>query len=459
MPKAKTTFVCQQCGAVSSRWEGRCGECGEWNTLVEEKTVEAGAHVRASIQEGAEPIPLTVSADVDTPRVSTGVSECDRVLGGGIVDGSLILVGGDPGIGKSTLMLQVSHHLARNAGKVLYVSGEESFGQTRLRGRRLGALDDALFILTETSVEAIRKHIRSGDYGFVVIDSIQSVYSAQLPGAPGSVGQVRECANEFLRLAKGHGIPTFLVGHVTKQGAIAGPRLLEHLVDTVLYFEGEGRQALRILRAVKNRFGSTNEVGVFEMTEAGLRDVPNPSALFLSERPKGVSGSVVFPSIEGTRPLLVEVQALVCPSPLASPRRTATGVNPNRLSLLLAVLEKRASLHFSDKDVFVNVVGGVRLDEPGADVATALALVSSLREIPIAPTVVAFGEVGLAGEVRGADMVRQRVAEASKFGFTTCIIPKSSAGDLDGIDATVWPVGSISQGVELALEGSHETST
>ena len=391
--------------------------------------------------------------------MSTGVGECDRVLGGGIVSGSLILVGGDPGIGKSTLMLQVSHHLARNAGQVLYVSGEESFNQTRLRGRRLGALDEGLFILTETSVDTIRKHIASGEYEFVVIDSIQSVYSSQLPGAPGSVGQVRECANEFLRLAKGHSIPIFLVGHVTKQGAIAGPRLLEHVVDTVLYFEGEGRQALRILRAVKNRFGSTNEVGVFEMTEAGLRDVPNPSALFLSERPKGVSGSVVFPSIEGTRPLLVEVQALVCPSPLAAPRRTATGVNPSRLSLLLAVLEKRVGLHFSDKDVFVNVVGGVRLDETGADVATALALVSSLREVPIASTVAAFGEVGLAGEVRGADMVRQRVAEASKFGFTTCIIPKSSAGDAEGIDTRLWPVGSITQAVELALEGSHEIAT
>jgi len=459
MPKVKTTYVCQQCGAVSARWAGRCGECGEWNTLVEEQVVDEGSHARPSFSEGARPVALTAAAEADAPRVSTGVPECDRVLGGGIVSGSLILVGGDPGIGKSTLMLQVSHHLARNAGQVLYVSGEESFNQTRLRARRLGAFDEGLFILTETSVDTIRKHIASGEYEFVVIDSIQSVYSSQLPGAPGSVGQVRECANEFLRLAKGHSIPIFLVGHVTKQGAIAGPRLLEHVVDTVLYFEGEGRQALRILRAVKNRFGSTNEVGVFEMTEAGLRDVPNPSALFLSERPKGVSGSVVFPSIEGTRPLLVEVQALVCPSPLAAPRRTATGVNPNRLSLLLAVLEKRVGLHFSDKDVFVNVVGGVRLDETGADVATALALVSSLREIPIASTVAAFGEVGLAGEVRGADMVRQRVTEASKFGFTTCIIPKSSAGDVDGIDTRLWPVGSISQAVELALEGSHEIAT
>lgn len=437
---------------MSPRWAGRCTECGEWNSLAEEQILEEGTHARASFKEGAEPVPLTAPAEDEQPRFSTGVGECDRVLGGGIVPGSLILIGGDPGIGKSTLMLQVSRHLAGSSGRVLYVSGEESFNQTRLRAKRLGAVEDNLFILTETAVDVIRKHITSGDYQFVVIDSIQSVYSSQLPTSPGSVGQVRECANEFLRLAKGENVPIFLVGHVTKEGAIAGPRVLEHLVDTVLYFEGEGRQALRILRAVKNRFGSTNEIGVFEMTEGGLIDVPNPSALFLSERPKGVSGSVVFPSIEGTRPLLVEVQALVCPSPLASPRRTATGVNPNRLSLLLAVLEKRAGLHFSDKDVFVNVVGGVRVDEPGADLAVGLALVSSLREIPIGSSFAAFGEVGLAGEVRATDMVRQRVAEASKFGFTTCIIPKGSAGDVEGSDAMVVPVNKVAQAIDIALE-------
>jgi len=346
----------------------------------------------------------------------------------------------------------MSSHLARKAGRVLYVSGEESFNQTRLRARRLGALDDNLFLLTETGVDVIRKHITSGDYDFVIIDSIQSVYSSQVAAAPGSVGQVRECANEFLRLAKGQNVPIFLVGHVTKDGTIAGPRLLEHLVDTVLYFEGEGRQALRILRAVKNRFGSTNEIGVFEMTEGGLHDVPNPSELFLNERPKGVSGSVVYPSIEGTRPLLVEVQALVCPSTLASPRRTATGVNPNRLSLLLAVLEKRAGLHFSNADVFVNVVGGVRLEEPAADLAVCLALVSSLREVPVSSSLVAFGEVGLAGEVRSVDMVRQRISEASKFGFTTCIIPKSVAAEAEENGAQPTPVGRVTQAIDVALE-------
>ncbi len=459
MSKLKTTYVCQQCGAVSVRWEGRCGECGEWNSLVEEVVAQEGPHVRAAFTERSTPVPLTAAAEGEPPRVSTGVAECDRVLGGGIVAGSLMLVGGDPGIGKSTLMLQVSSFLASNHGKVLYVSGEESFNQTRLRARRLGALNENLFILTETAVDSIRGVIKSGEYGFVVIDSIQSVYSSQIAAAPGSVGQVRECANEFLRIAKGENVPIFLVGHVTKEGSIAGPRLLEHLVDTVLYFEGEGRQALRILRAVKNRFGSTNEIGVFEMTESGLHDVPNPSALFLSERPKGVSGSVVFPSIEGTRPLLVEVQALVCGSSLASPRRTATGVNPNRLSLLLAVLEKRAGLHFADKDVFVNVVGGVRLDEPGADLAIALALVSSLREIPLASALVAFGEVGLAGEVRAVDMVRQRVTEASKFGFTTCMIPRSSAGDVDGGRIRLLPAGGVSQAVQMALEECDASGT
>ena len=452
MPKAKTIFTCQQCGTIVPRWVGRCPGCGEWNSIVEEKIVEEGTHVRASFQESARPVSLAENAVPIPPRLSTGDGECDRVLGGGIVPGSLTLVGGDPGIGKSTLMLQISRHLARTAGKVLYVSGEESFNQTRLRAQRLEAIDENVFLLTETAVDVIRQCVSEDDYAFVIIDSIQSVYSSQLPAAPGSVGQVRECANEFLRLAKGRNIPIFLVGHVTKDGAIAGPRLLEHLVDTVLYFEGEGRQALRILRAVKNRFGSTNEVGVFEMTETGLRDVPDPSGLFLNERPKGVSGSVVIPSIEGTRPLLVEVQALVCPTPMASPRRTVTGVNPNRISLLLAVLEKRAGLAFSDKDVFVNVVGGVRLEEPAVDLAAAIALASSLREIPVPADLVGFGEIGLAGEVRAVDMARHRVMEASKFGFTTCIIPKTCMSDVEENGIRLVPVSGITHAVELALE-------
>ncbi len=455
MTKVKTAYICQQCGAVSPRWAGRCADCGDWNTLVEESVVETGPHLRAAFASGAEPMALTDRALEVPPRRTTGDPECDRVLGGGVVEGSLTLVGGDPGIGKSTLMLQISRHLARTAGRVLYVSGEESFDQTRLRAGRLNALHENIFLLTETAVDVIRRHIESGDYVFVVIDSIQSVYSSQLPSAPGSAGQVRECANEFLRVAKGRNIPIFLVGHVTKEGAIAGPRLLEHLVDTVLYFEGEGRQALRILRAVKNRFGSTNEIGVFEMTEAGLCDVANPSALFLGERPKGVSGSMVLPGIEGTRPLLVEVQALVCPTVFGSPRRTVTGLNPNRLALILAVLEKRVGLHFADKDVFVNVAGGVRLDEPAADLAAALALASSLREAPAPPTLVAFGEIGLAGEVRAVDMARQRVAEASKFGFTTCMIPKGCAADIESNGYTAVPIGNVRQAIEWMWETGH----
>jgi len=427
-------------------------DCGEWNTIVEESFVEEGSHVRVSFEPNAAPVSITSGGAELPPRLSAGMAECDRVLGGGIVPGSLTLIGGDPGIGKSTLMLHLSRHVAERIGPVLYVSGEESFHQTRLRAARLGALHDNLMLLTETSVDAIRRHIEEGGFSFVIIDSIQSVYSSSLPSVPGSVGQVRECAMEFLRLAKGGNVPIFLVGHVTKDGSIAGPRLLEHVVDTVLYFEGEDKQALRILRAVKNRFGSTNEIGVFEMTESGLLEVPNPSALFLNERPKGVSGSIVIPSIEGTRPLLVEVQALVGETPLASPRRTVTGVNPNRVSLLLAVLEKRVGLHFSDKDVFVNVAGGVRLDEPATDMAVALALVSSLLEVPPPPTLAAFGEVGLAGEVRAVSMARPRVAEASKFGFTQCILPKSCATDIDGGNMVLLPVSGVAQAIETALE-------
>ena len=451
-PKAKTNFVCQGCGATFARWMGKCAECEAWNTIVEEEIVAEGAHTRASLATGASPTPITDSSQPPPTRILTGKRECDRVLGGGIVPGSLTLVGGDPGIGKSTLMLQMSHHLAAHAGKVLYVSGEESFAQARLRADRLNALHDRLFLLTETSVAPIAKEIRDGDYAFVVIDSIQSVYTSQLAAVPGSVGQIRECANEFLHLAKGHNVPIFLVGHVTKEGAIAGPRLLEHLVDTVLYFEGEGRQSLRILRAVKNRFGSTNEIGVFEMRETGLHEVDNPSALFLNERPAGVSGSLVLPAIEGTRPLLVEVQALVGDSHAGSPRRTVTGMNPGRISLLLAVLEKRAGLHFADRDVFANVAGGVKLDEPAVDLAAALALVSSFRERPLPDDIIAFGEVGLAGEVRAVDMARQRVAEAVKFGFKRCILPRSCAKDAAVPGAQLLPVDRLTQAIELAME-------
>lgn len=453
MAKAKTAFVCQECGAVHARWAGRCAECGEWNTIAEETIAEPEGRGRVSFASGAEPMAIT-NAELAPPlRASSGMAECDRVLGGGVVPGSLTLIGGDPGIGKSTLMLQVSHHVAESIGPVLYVSGEESFHQTRLRADRLGALSDNLLLLTETSVAAIERQFERGGFRLVVVDSIQSVYASGTPSAPGTVAQVRECALRFLRMAKGSDVPVFLVGHVTKDGAIAGPRLLEHLVDTVLYFEGEGRHALRILRAVKNRFGSTNEIGVFEMTGSGLAEVINPSARFLDERPRGVSGSAVIPSMEGSRPLLVEVQALVGSGPLASPRRTVTGVNPNRVSLLLAVLERRVGLHFSDKDVFVNVAGGLRIEEPAVDLAVALALASSLCGRPVPPLLAAFGEVGLAGEVRAVGMARQRVAEASKFGFSVCVLPRGCAADLDGGTIRIVAAAGVAQAVEAALEG------
>jgi DNA repair protein RadA/Sms len=452
MAKSKVIHVCQACGATAPRWQGKCAECGEWNTIVEEEILDEGRHVRGGPGSDMAPTPITEGPTEPIPRLLTDIGEFDRVMGGGFVEGALTLIGGDPGIGKSTLMLQAAHKIAEKAGPVLYVSAEESFEQTRLRARRLDTLHDGLLLFTENSVAAIMNYVQNNPLGLVVVDSIQSVYSSKIPGVPGSVSQVRECAAELLRLAKTVGTPICLVGHVTKDGQIAGPRLLEHLVDTTLYFEGEGKQSLRILRAVKNRFGSTNEIGVFEMRETGLHEVGNPSAWFLSERPEGVSGSVVLPSIEGSRPLLVEVQALVGDTHVGSPRRTVTGVNPNRVSLLLAVLEKRAGLHFADRDVFVNVAGGARLEEPAADLAIALALVSSFREAPLPAELAAFGEVGLAGEIRAVDRARQRVAEAAKFSFGRCLLPKGCMADLDGGPANGVGVRNVNEAIEQALE-------
>lgn len=452
MAKAKTVYVCQHCGAIAPRWEGKCSDCGEWNTIVEESRIEAGGKGLGATRAAAAPIPITAKDSGPAARLPTGLAECDRVLGGGIVPGSLVLVGGDPGIGKSTLMLQTASHIAKASGPVLYVSGEESFDQARMRAKRLNALHDRLLMLTETDMATVLERIASANYACVMVDSIQSMHNGALGSAAGSVGQVRECANEFLRAAKGRDVPIFLVGHVTKDGSIAGPRVLEHLVDTVLYFEGEGKHALRILRGVKNRFGSTNEIGVFEMTDSGLKEVESPSELFLRERPESASGSAVIPSVEGTRPLLVEVQALVTESHLATPRRTVTGVNSNRVALVLAVLEKRGGLLFSDKDVYVNVAGGVRLDEPAADLAVALALASSLLDRAIPRDVAVFGEIGLAGEIRAVDHARVRAAEASKFGFKTCILPVGSALDIDTSAIRVVPVRHIREAVDAALD-------
>lgn len=428
MSKQKTKFCCQECGYESPKWMGKCPGCGAWNTMVEEiETVVKTQGMFASAQKTKEkPVPIIHIESSPEPRVLTDNQELNRVLGGGIVPGSLILVGGDPGIGKSTLLLQTSHALAKTGQKVLYISGEESVKQTKLRADRLGAMSSNLYVLCETNLEMIEEAINDIEPNFAVIDSIQTVYHPAIQSAPGTVSQVRECTGHFMRMAKGKGIATVLVGHVTKEGAIAGPRMLEHMVDCVLYFEGERHHTYRVLRAVKNRFGSTNEIGIFEMQEGGLVEVANPSELFLSERPLGVSGSTVVASMEGTRPVLVEIQALVSTTNFPSPRRMATGIDHNRLSLIVAVLEKRMGMVLQNQDAYLNVAGGVKLDEPAVDLAAAIAIASSFRDRPTQSFDVVFGEIGLTGEVRGVSRVDQRVKEAHKLGFKRAIVPDKS---------------------------------
>ena len=430
MAKGKTTiFFCQNCGYESSKWMGQCPACHEWNTFAEEPTStvkgKAGRNP-AGAAATAKPMRLSQVDIREGQRISSGIKELDRVLGGGIVSGSLVLVGGDPGIGKSTLLLQVCHHLTEDGRKVLYVSGEESAQQIKMRANRLGEMKNELLILCETNLEIIRSVLEKIEPDVVVIDSIQTMYSENVTSAPGSVSQVRESTGIFLQIAKGMGISVFLVGHVTKEGVVAGPRVLEHMVDTVLYFEGDRHAAYRILRGVKNRFGSTNEIGVFEMQETGLTEVENPSEYMLSGKPKDASGSVVACSMEGTRPVLIEIQALVCQSNLPMPRRTTAGTDFNRVNLLLAVLEKRAGIHLSSCDVYVNIAGGIKMTEPAIDLGLVLALVSSYKDIPVDEKVIAFGEVGLSGEIRAVGMAQQRVQEAKKLGFTTVLMPEVS---------------------------------
>jgi DNA repair protein RadA/Sms len=420
--------------------------------MVEEVTQARAGFDRPPAASSSKPLPLTHDSGGTDARTSTGIGELDRVLGGGIVPGSIALVGGDPGIGKSTLMLQTCHKTDKNGATVLYVSGEESFDQTRMRAGRLGTITDKLVILTETQVDAIRSEIERGQYVLVVIDSVQSLYTPRLPSAPGSIAQVRECANELIRTVKALNVPAFFVGHVTKQGAIAGPRVLEHMVDTVLYFEGEGHQDMRILRAVKNRFGSTNEIGVFAMTDHGLEEIHNASRALLDERPRGTSGSVVASIMEGTRPLLVELQALVSRSALGVPRRTVTGVNANRVNLILAILEKRAGLNLSDKDVYVNVAGGIRVSEPAADLAIAVAVASSFFDVPVDPELTVFGEIGLAGEVRSVSSAGKRVAEADKLGFKKCALPRSGTPKEVSNGIETLPVSRVRDALDIALE-------
>ncbi|GLI10410.1 DNA repair protein RadA [Paenibacillus tyrfis] len=454
MAKTKTKFFCQSCGYESPKWLGKCPGCEAWNTFVEEvETVVKSKGLHTNFLNKKEKAVSIINIESSQEeRIVTENRELNRVLGGGIVPGSLILVGGDPGIGKSTLLLQTSHLLTQLDLKVLYISGEESVRQTKLRADRLQAVSPLLFVLCETNVEHIEAAIDEIEPDFIVIDSIQTVYHGAVASAPGSVSQVRECTGHFMRIAKMKGIATVLVGHVTKEGAIAGPRLLEHMVDCVLYFEGERHHSYRVLRAVKNRFGSTNEIGIFEMRESGLVEVNNPSELFLSERPLGVAGSTVVASMEGTRPVLVELQALVSSTNFPSPRRMATGFDHNRLSLIIAVLEKRMGMFLQNQDAYLNVAGGVKLDEPAVDLAVAVSIASSFREQPTQPFDVIFGEVGLTGEVRGVSRVDQRVREAEKLGFRRVILPqKSLKGWTPPAGIQIIGVNTVAEALSAAL--------
>ena len=428
MAKGKTSiFFCQSCGYESSKWMGQCPGCKEWNTFVEEvvdkKNAGTLAKQKATASE-AKVLPLSQIEMTYDKRVSTDMKELDRVLGGGIVQGSMVLVGGDPGIGKSTLLLQVCRNLSEHNIKVLYISGEESLQQIKIRAERIGNFGDSLKLLCETNLDTIKAVIDREKPQIVVIDSIQTMFNEEVSSAPGSVSQVRESTGVLMQIAKGMGISIFIVGHVTKEGVVAGPRVLEHMVDTVLYFEGDRHAAYRILRGVKNRFGSTNEIGVFEMRQDGLVEVENPSEYMLSGKPEGASGSVVACSMEGTRPILLEVQALVCHSNFGIPRRTAAGTDFNRVNLLMAVLEKRLGLKLGDCDAYVNIAGGIKMNEPAIDLGIVLALISSYKDKPIDEKTICFGEVGLSGEVRAVNMAEQRVQEAKKLGFEVCILPE-----------------------------------
>ncbi|WP_447977131.1 DNA repair protein RadA [Candidatus Nitrospira bockiana] len=430
--RAKTSFLCQACGHQSPRWVGRCPDCGGWNSMKEERLPLPGRGRSSVLKLGVmQATPIGAIEVVGEHRRLTGIGEFDRVLGGGVVSGSVILIGGDPGIGKTTLLLQALPRLAVSDEPVLYVSGEESPQQIKMRGERLGVRSPGLYILAETSLEEIVKTVQDLQPAAAVVDSIQTVYTDQITSAPGSISQVQEVAAQLMGVAKRSGMPIFIIGHVTKEGAIAGPRLLEHIVDTVLYFEGDKGHSYRILRAVKNRFGSTNEIGVFEMKEGGLEEVTNPSELFLAERPATSTGSVVVSSLEGTRPILVELQALVSPTGYAMPKRMATGVEINRVALLLAVMEKRLGLHLSGQDVYVNVVGGMQIDEPAIDLGIVTAVTSSLRERPIDHGTIVLGELGLGGEVRAINQAELRVREAAKMGFERCILPARNLAKLD----------------------------
>jgi DNA repair protein RadA/Sms len=455
LAKNQTRFVCQQCGSAQTKWIGRCPECGEWNSLVETLVQAATARsdrARSLTRPESQPRQLSeVSAD-RFERLSLGIAELDRVLGGGLVPGSLVLIGGDPGIGKSTLVLQASGRVAGADGAVFYVSGEESAQQIKLRAGRIGIGGSGLYVLSETNLDAIMAHIQQQRPQLVVIDSIQTVYLDDLDSPAGSVSQVRECAARLMRLAKSEGIPVLLIGHVTKTGTIAGPRVLEHTVDTVLYLEGDRFHTYRLLRCVKNRFGSASEVGVFEMQDTGLVEVANPSLVFLAERLASAAGSAIAVTLEGTRPLLVEIQALTSTTSFGNPRRTANGVDLNRLWLLIAVLSKRVGVRLFDQDVFVNVVGGLRVGEPAADLAVACAINSSFRDRPVAADMALIGEVGLSGELRAVSQLEVRLREAAKLGFRRCLVPQSRAlKQMKVPDLEILVARTLAQALEIAL--------
>lgn len=450
MAKAKkSVYFCQNCGHEESKWLGQCPMCKEWNTFAEEKVVSIKGQ-KSSGEKQVQAVTLSSVTTDEDERMKTELVELDRVLGGGIVPGSLVLVGGDPGIGKSTLLLQVCQKLSAMNKKVLYISGEESLKQIKLRANRMGEFSENLYLLCETSLNLIQTAIEREKPDMVVIDSIQTMYNEEIGSASGSVSQVRESTNVFMQLAKGMNIAIFIVGHVTKEGTVAGPRVLEHMVDTVLYFEGDRHASYRILRGVKNRFGSTNEIGVFEMRKEGLVEVENPSEFMLSGKPENASGSVVACAMEGTRPMLMEIQALVCKSNFGMPRRTAAGIDYNRVNLLMAVLEKRVGLPLSGYDAYVNIAGGIRMNEPAVDLGIIMAVASSYKNRPVSEDTIVFGEVGLSGEVRAVTMPEQRVAEAKKLGFKVCVVPEvslKSIGKVEGIE--VIGVKSVNQTMNL----------
>lgn len=453
--KVTTVFFCQECGHESSKWMGQCPACKKWNTFVEEKVSVTGsgmggASKTAAVREAQKPVELSAISLNDGERMMTGIAELDRVLGGGIMQGSLILVGGDPGIGKSTLLLQVCRQLSLAGRKVLYISGEESLKQIKLRAMRIGEFQDNMLLLCETNLGLVEDAIRRVNPEAVIIDSIQTMYQEEVSSAAGSVSQVREATNVFLRLAKQLGISIFIVGHVTKEGTVAGPRVLEHMVDTVLYFEGDRYASYRILRGVKNRFGSTNEIGVFEMRKEGLAEVKNPSEYMLSGKPEGASGSVVVCSVEGTRPILVEIQALVCRTNFGIPRRQTTGTDFNRVNLLMAVLEKRLGLQIGDCDAYVNIAGGMKINEPATDLGVVMAIVSSFRNRAVDEKTLVFGEVGLSGEVRAVTMAQQRVLEAKKLGYDAVIMPRVNLEGMEPVKGIkVIGVGGIGEAIDL----------